>query len=329
MSSLGIAAVGRNEGDRLRVCLESIQKQADLIVYVDSGSSDQSVSLARSMGVDVVELDPSIPYTAARARNAGLDRLTELHPDLQYVHFIDADCEVVQGWFDQALEAIETEPDIAAVWGRRRECYPNKSIYNRLCDLEWRYNWPFGYVTMSGGDVLMRVDALQRISGWDARLIIGEDTDVCFRLRQDNWRIFRVDAEMTVHDINMTRFSQWWQRAVRTGHAYAEGVLLHGRSEERYCVSESRSIWFWGVLMPVVALGAAWPTNGFSLILLALYPALSIRIYRTMRNKGLSAGDACVYSYFCILAKFPGAVGQLRFHALRLMRLRSRLIEYK
>src|SRR5215475_7559873 len=82
IAPFGVVAIGRNEGDRLVRCLRSLTK-ASKIIYVDSGSSDNSVREARSLGADVVELDPTTPFTAARARNAGFERLRQLAPDLQ------------------------------------------------------------------------------------------------------------------------------------------------------------------------------------------------------------------------------------------------------
>src|SRR6476660_3526039 len=82
---VAVVAIGRNEGERLQRCLESVRPQCETIVYVDSGSDDGSVDLARGLGVEVVELDMSIPFTAARARNEGLRRLRELRPSLEYV----------------------------------------------------------------------------------------------------------------------------------------------------------------------------------------------------------------------------------------------------
>jgi glycosyltransferase involved in cell wall biosynthesis len=67
----GLVAIGRNEGERLRRCLISAQGVYDHVVYVDSGSSDDSVALAESFGAVVVVLDTARPFTAARARNAG------------------------------------------------------------------------------------------------------------------------------------------------------------------------------------------------------------------------------------------------------------------
>ena len=87
-SSVGAVAIGKNEGERLRICLQSLAKQVSRLVYVDSGSSDGSVELARSVEAVVVELDPRIPFTAARARNAGVERLTEIAPGHQVAcHF--------------------------------------------------------------------------------------------------------------------------------------------------------------------------------------------------------------------------------------------------
>src|SRR5947209_19431049 len=102
MGKVGVVAVGRNEGERLRRCLASLQGQSAALVYVDSGSTDGSVAVARSFGASVVELDTSVPFTAARARNAGFDRLMAEHPDLAYVQFVDGDCEVDPDWVGRA-----------------------------------------------------------------------------------------------------------------------------------------------------------------------------------------------------------------------------------
>ena len=43
----------------------------------------------------------------------------------------------------------------------------------------------------------------------------------------------------------------------------------------RHWVRQSRSNWFWGLLLPVAAAGAAWPSHGLSLLLLLGYPVLA------------------------------------------------------
>src|ERR1700722_4284997 len=105
--TLGVVVIGRNEGERLRRCLSSIADSRAKIVYVDSGSTDESVALARAMNVEVVELDLSVPFTAARARNEGFTRLTDRDDSIEYVQFVDGDCELAADWLSNAAAAIE------------------------------------------------------------------------------------------------------------------------------------------------------------------------------------------------------------------------------
>ena len=114
--SIGVVAIGRNEGERLRVCLASALRASSHVVYVDSGSADSSVAMAKQLGASVVELDLSIPFTAARARNAGFEKLVEIAPDVELVQFVDGDCEIVEGWIERAaikMRAVETQESIA------------------------------------------------------------------------------------------------------------------------------------------------------------------------------------------------------------------------
>lgn len=326
MGRVGLVAIGRNEGQRLRQCLESVVGKAETVVYVDSGSTDGSVELARSLGIRVVELDLSIPFTAARARNTGLAGLLELNPQIEYVQFVDGDCEIVSGWLDRAQQVLDTHPEVVVVCGRRRERFPAASIYNRLCDIEW--DTPIGEAKACGGDAMMRVVALQQVGGYNPTLIAGEEPELCVRLRHKGGKILRLDAEMTLHDAQITQFGQWWKRSVRAGHAYAEGAWLQGAPPERHWVRESRSIWLWGVLVPGLAIGVAWLTHGVSLLLLLGYPLITYRIYRYMQRTGHSSKDALLYAVFCMLGKFPQAQGQIRFYLSKLLGRRSTLIEY-
>ena len=124
MSTLGIVVIGRNEGERLNRCLKSVVGPGFTVVYVDSGSSDGSVELARSLGAAVVQLDPSRPFTAARARNGGFDRLLDLDPEVRFVQFVDGDCEVVQGWLEKARQVLDQKPEVVVVYGGLRERSP-------------------------------------------------------------------------------------------------------------------------------------------------------------------------------------------------------------
>jgi len=327
LEDLGIVLIGRNEGDRLIRCLESVVGRASAVVYVDSGSTDGSVSEALRRGVSVIELDLNQPFTAARARNAGFEGLRALKPSLKYVQFLDGDCEVASDWLTRARTELEEKPEAAVVCGRRRECVPEASIYNRLIDMEW--DTPIGEAEACGGDALMRVSAFEEVGGFDPTLIAGEEPELCVRLRLQGWRIYRIDAEMTRHDAAMTRFGQWWRRSVRSGHAYAEGAARHGRSPARHWVRQTSSNWFWGLVVPACAIGLAWPTSGLSLALLAGYPLIAYRAARSKRRHGIPTRDAALYGLFCALGKFPQMIGQCKYLLGTLSGRRSTIIEYK
>jgi len=327
MDRLGVVVIGRNEGERLRRCLASLAPSGAPVVYVDSGSSDGSQAWARERCAAVVELDPAVPFTAARARNAGFERLLDLRPDLELVQFVDGDCEVAAGWLDRAVRELSARPGCVAVCGRRRERFPGASVYNRLCDIEW--STPVGQARSCGGDALLRADALRAAGGYNPAVIAGEDDELCVRLRSRGGTIWRIDAEMTLHDAAITRFGQWWRRAVRAGHCYAEGYALHGRPPERMWLRHNRSTLLSALLVPGLALLGAWPSRGWSLLLLAWYPAMLVRYGRANLRRGLPPRDAWTYAAFCLLAAFPQLQGQVRYLRSRLGRRASRIIEYK
>jgi GT2 family glycosyltransferase len=327
LARVGVVAIGRNEGERLRGCLRSLDPATRPTVYVDSGSTDGSVELARLLSAEVVMLDLTLPFTAARSRNAGLKRLLNLAPEIEYVQFVDGDCEMDVGWLPAAMTALDAEPSVAVVCGRRRERFPEASIYNRLCDLEW--DTPVGEARACGGDALMRVSSLVAIAGYREDLIAGEEPELCVRLRANGGKILRVPAEMTRHDAAMTRFGQWWRRNVRAGHAFAEVSRLHAHGRFGIWKRETRSNWFWGSVVPLVAIAPAYWTWGLSLFLLAGYPVLFAKICRSRRRHGDNARTAGLYSFFCVLAKFPQMAGQWRYWINRLVGRRNGLIEYK
>jgi len=327
MSRPAVVVIGRNEGQRLARCLDAIA-DAGAVVYVDSGSTDGSPALARARGATVVALDLAQPFTAARARNAGFDKALELQPDMVLVQFLDGDCELVPGWLEDAARGLRADDQVAVVCGGVRERERERSIYNRLCDLEWRA--PPGPARTCGGNAMMRAAAFRQVGGFAPELIAGEEPELCLRLRRLGWGILRVERGMVLHDADMTRFGQWWRRALRAGWAYAEGAALHGAAQERHWVRESRSILFWGFAVPACALLLAWPTRGLSLLLLTGLLALTGRIYLRAVRAGDAPRDARLLAGFTVLAKLPQAAGQLQFLASRVLwRRRRRLIDWR
>lgn len=323
---VGAVVIGRNEGQRLLRCLDSLRGQVSLLVYVDSGSTDGSVEQARARGAEVVALDMRQPFTAARARNAGLARLRELAPRLALVQFVDGDCEIDPGWLAAGTALLAARPEAVAVFGRLHERHPEASIYNQLCDLEW--NVPPGQVRSCGGNALMRVAALAAVNGFRDSLVAGEEPELCVRLRGAGGQIWCVAASMGKHDAAMTRFTQWWQRTRRSGFAFAQGAHLHGAPPERHFVAETRRAVAWGALLPLALAGlsALHPLAG---LLWAVYPVQVARVARHLRQSRPAHPMPVRHAAFLILGRLPEALGVLTFVWRQLRRGPVRLIEYK
>jgi glycosyltransferase involved in cell wall biosynthesis len=312
--SIAAVVIGRNEGARLVACLDALADVSP-VIYVDSGSTDGSVAAAQARGAQVVQLDMSQPFTAARARNAGLAVL----PDgAELVQFLDGDCVVQADWLAQARAFLADHPDVAVVCGRRREMYPEASVYNRLIDAEW--DTPVGQAKACGGDALMRVAPLRAVGGYRDDLIAGEEPDLCLRLRHAGWQIWRLDAEMTAHDAQIMRLGQWWQRSKRAGHAFAEGAALHGVAPERHWVVETRRALLWGVGIPLFIALLTLLVGPFGLLAALVYP---LQVLRLAQRGGLP------WAFFSVLGKFAEARGALGYYWRRLSGGPRKLIEYK
>ena len=270
---------------------------------------------------------PVAPVYRGPGRNAGFARLEEIDPDVRFVQFVDGDCEVVEGWLERARWELEDRPEVAVVCGRCRERFRDRSVYNRLADLE--FDTPVGEVKAFGGNAMVRAKAFRQVGGFNPALIAGEEPELCVRLRQQGWTVLRIDADMVLHDMAMTRFWQWWRRSIRSGFAFAEGAALHGRSPERHWVHHVHSIVFWGIALPLIILGLAWPTRGASLVLALGYPLQVLRVARRHHKTGLPWRDAWLYSGAYMLGRFPNAVGAVRYWYGRLLGRRKSLIEYK
>lgn len=320
---VGCVVIGRNEGERLRRCLASLQDFLPRLVYVDSQSTDNSVEIARAASAAVIALDMSVPFSAARARNTGLQHLQASHPDVAFVQFIDGDCELDTGWLHRALGVMEEQKQVAVVCGRRRERSPESSLYNLVCDLEW--DTPIGAADACGGDALMRVGALEQVGGYDPRFVAGEEPEMCLRLRQAGWIILRIDAEMTKHDADIQRFRAWWKRQKRYGYALALSVAKHGNGAERYKVKELLRALMWSLAVPVavffMSIFTVWALLG-----LLVYPT---QIARLALNDQSGRPWTAKRAALRVASRFAETAGLIQYVRDRFKNGRPQIIEYK
>ncbi|MFY0648675.1 glycosyltransferase [Sulfitobacter geojensis] len=321
--NIGAVVIGRNEGDRLINCLTSLKDQVDLIVYVDSGSSDDSVENAKRLGADCVLLDPKIPFTAARARNAGFERVMDRPDPPELVQFLDGDCRLEAGYLSLAAAEFETNDTLAVVTGWRAEIYPKASVYNDMCDHEW--HGPVGDILACGGDMMVRAIAFKEVGGFNPTVIAAEDDEFCTRLRKAGWTLRRLPVSMTHHDANMMQFSQWWSRAVRTGHGFEQVHDLH----PDYFQKERKRMWFYGAVLPVFGIIGAlffWP---LLIVVLAIFALSYLRTVRGLRQTGMPRLRAAHHGFYLFLSKFPNIIGATTYHRRKRKGAEMEIIEYK
>ena len=319
---VGVIVIGRNEGERLHRCLQSLVSTTCHLVYVDSGSTDGSVTWAQSRGVTVVALDMRLPFTAARARNAGFRQLLELAPNITMVQFVDGDCELDGNWLTTAATYLESQKNVVCVCGRLRERYPERSIYNYLCDVEW--DRAAGATDACGGIAMMKIEAFEKAGLFNENLIAGEEPELCIRMRAQGGCIWRLKSNMALHDADMHRFSQWWRRTMRGGYVVAEGFFLYKTDPSTRYASKLARIAIWSLVVPfvIILLSTFEPK---SLAFIAVYP---LQILRLVRRQG-RVDHAWLVASFQLLANFAEAVGAIRFAVHRICRFRSHLIEYR
>jgi len=315
-----IVAIGRNEGERLRACLTSLQGLR--VVYVDSGSHDGSVALARSMGAEVVELSTERPFTAARARREGFEHLKHTQCPA-VVQFIDGDCALDAAWIDHGLAALEADPKIGIVTGWRREIHPDASVYNDLCHHEW--NRPAGDIMTCGGDMMVRREVIEESGSFDDRVIAAEDDEFCVRVRKSGWKIHRIPQEMTRHDAAMLTFGQWWRRAVRSGHGFAQVGHMH----PPYFAKEQKRVLAYGIAIPLLMILGLFTWIGLTLLGLSAYGFNYMRTRQGLKEEGLTTPRASRLARYITLSKLPNALGFIEYHRRRLLGRTMQIIEYK
>lgn len=326
---LSVVVIGRNEGQRLSRCLSSVDGmrgyQDTEVIYVDSASSDGSPQVASDFGAQVIALNRG-SHTAAAGRNAGWQRA--LAP---YILFLDGDTVLRPNFPLAALNILEADQSVGAVWGHRREMCTERSIYNRVLDLDWIY--APGETLFCGGDVLIRRSALAEVGGYDSDLMAGEEPELCRRLRAAGHRILHVDLPMTGHDLDMTRFVQYWRRALRAGYAYAEVAHRFRRTSDPMWLQESKRnflsggfwmIWF-AASIPLLALSPWW-----------LMPWLGVLALLAVRSASRARWKApgrmlllLLYGVHSHLQQVPILFGQLTYLRVQRSGGQGKRIQYK
>ena len=305
--TLAVVVIGRNEAKHLPTCFSSLESKR--VVYVDSDSTDESVSIAKKAKVVVVRLQGAC--TAARGRNAGFKKAIEKWPDTQYVQFVDGDCFLKKGWLSRGQSVLEADPSLGAVMGHLAE-KDVTSVYHKLCQMEWK-SLP-GEAAYFSGVVMVRASIFKQLGGYREQMVAGEDPELSSRMRLEGFHIEKDDTEMAIHDADIQTFGQWFERVVRSGMSIAESFALHGKSSLRICSKEYRSVLFWGGGIPALFALIAFLGGSVASVAMLPYLYLTAKIYHHRRHDYHEPpADSLLWATFCVWAKFPQLYGIFRY----------------
>ena len=320
LHNVAIVVIGRNEGKRLKECLKSCVGKVRHLVYVDSGSTDNSIEVAEGLGVDIIRLHPELPFTAARARNEGFEFLLGQSEEINFVHFIDGDCVLNDEWLAHAKSTLSDQEDIAVIHGRLREKEVKKSIYTRLADISW-YREP-GMNKEFGGIFTIRSMVFKALEGFNSELIAGEEPDLFKRLLADGRQIICTDHLMGTHDFGISNFKEWWGRSVRTGFAYANSERDEALKNKQLRIS------FWALFIPILIVILAMSIPNYGAMGLVIYPTQMIRIFLKL-NIPYGNYDKLLYAGACVVDNFPQFIGVVKYHCSERVGKKQNIIEYK
>ena len=175
---------------------------------------------------------------------------------------------------------------------------------------------------------------MAEVNGYDETLIAGEEPEMCRRLRAKGHEILHLDLPMTGHDLAMTRWSQYWRRAFRAGHAYAEVADRFRGTELPLWEREVRRTLIRGSLLlalfPLGLIGSLALRS--PLPMLAALGAFLLLALRTALKVGWKSSDPVtrlLYGVHSHLQQIPILFGQLSFWRDKRAGRQRRLIEYK
>ncbi len=250
----------RNAGGRLHRLLEALKKQSASaeILIIDSSSSDSTVEIARSFGLEpIVIRKEDFDHGGTRslaAKQARGDILVYMTQDA-----LPADAESIRNLTAPFHEDKEVgvaygrqlpHPDASAFAAHLRSFNYPETSYSRALEDSWKYG--LKTVFLSDSFAAYRKSALEKIGWFKEDLISGEDTYAGAKLLSAGYKLLYVSDATVYHSHNYTLFeefkryfdigafhsSEQWILD-RFGKAGGEG-LRYIRSELRYLMERKK-----------------------------------------------------------------------------------------
>ncbi|WP_320042229.1 mycofactocin biosynthesis glycosyltransferase MftF [uncultured Desulfobacter sp.] len=217
----------RDREKELGRCLESLSalhyplERLEVIV-VDDGSKDNSAWYAKKWGAKVISSGANGAGPAA-ARNRGAAVANG-----EILAFIDSDCTASKEWFQQLVPLFD-DATLAAVGGKvagiskESDLDLYEDVMSSLCMGAHPRLAGKGADTfyLPSCNLLVKKDAFLDLNGFAPTMQVGEDVDLCWRLRDKGWRIAYMPAGAVFHKHR----NQLW--------SFMSRRFFYGTSEEK------------------------------------------------------------------------------------------------
>jgi glycosyltransferase involved in cell wall biosynthesis len=225
---VSIVVIGLNEENNLNdtfnaaLAMDYPQDKTELI-YVDTGSDDRSVEIARKYTDKVYVEECSWP-SSGLARNRGIQESGH-----EIIHFIDGDIAISKNYLKEAVGRILL-PGVDAVTGYFVEKHPEK-FFNRLLNIRRDdiIHKERLYESTNGGGTYKR-SKLISVNGYDERILKGQESELGVRYREKGYKILFIDIVQGVHNFDINSMLDFIRFKFNYGRSF--GYLLKIKEDE-------------------------------------------------------------------------------------------------
>lgn len=189
---ISVIIIAKNEEERVGRCFDSVmklrKKYSTEIIFVDSASSDKTIDIALKYPIQIYRISKSKYLNPSAGRYVGFP-----HAKGEYVLFIDGDSILIEGFVEKALSILKSS-DVAAVAGKRifRKMGESLRIKEKITGKMREYN-------TIGGTGIYKRKILEAVGTFNPHMGGQEERELCFRIRQNGYKIIKVDIPMEYH----------------------------------------------------------------------------------------------------------------------------------
>jgi len=195
-TKISILVIGRNEQHSIAKCLDSAIAAADQIggaeiLYVDSHSTDDTVSVVQSYGVTPLTIPLSFRLSPSAGRFWGSQ-----HAAGEFILFLDADTLIYRDFLPAALSCLENDPTLGGINGYIDDL---NEAGEKLVDIEERPDGISDVKWLRGPACLYRREAIKQVGSFNPDLATEEEAELGLRLIKAGWKLRLIPEMMACH----------------------------------------------------------------------------------------------------------------------------------